>query len=84
LPSCAKSSVLACYPILSANVTLAATGEPLTQAYRIEKAGPIRVGIFGLVTTDAASYPAGREGIIISDEIETARKVIAVLWSKAD
>ena len=75
---------LARYPVLCANVTIAATGEPLTQAYRVERVGPIRVGIFGLVTTDAASYPAGREGVIVADGIETARKVVAVLRSRAD
>jgi 5'-nucleotidase/UDP-sugar diphosphatase len=75
---------LARYPVLCANVTLAATGQPLTQAYRVRRVGPIRVGIFGLVTTDAASYPAGREGVMISNEIETARKVVATLRSKAD
>ncbi len=75
---------LARYPVLCANVTLAATGETLTQAYRVERMGPVRAGIFGLVTREAASYPAGREGVVIADEIETARKVVAAFRSKAD
>jgi 2',3'-cyclic-nucleotide 2'-phosphodiesterase (5'-nucleotidase family) len=46
--------------------------------------GPIRIGVFGLVTSEAASYPAARQGVTISDEIETARKILAELRSQTD
>lgn len=72
------------YPILCSNVTFAADKKPLTPLYRIEQVGPVRVGIFGLVTKEAASYPAIREGLKIAGEAVTARKVVAKLRSKAD
>lgn len=79
-----KLITLARYPILCANATLKTTGEPLTKAYKIEKVGPVGVGIFGLVTAQAASYTAAQEGVTISDEIVTAQKIVAELRPKAD
>jgi 5'-nucleotidase/UDP-sugar diphosphatase len=79
-----KLITIARYPILCANATLTATGEPLTNAYKVEKVGPVRVGIFGLVTIEAESYTAAKEGVTISDEIVTAQKVTAELRPKAD
>jgi 5'-nucleotidase / UDP-sugar diphosphatase len=76
---------LARYPILCANTLLKATREPLARVYKVEQAGPVRVGIFGLVTAEARSYPAAREGVIITDAMKTAQKVVAKLRSeKAD
>lgn len=75
---------LAKYPIVCANAVETATGTPLTQAYRIERAGNVRVGVFGLLTREAASYPAAKEGVTILDEVETARKMVATLRSNAD
>jgi 2',3'-cyclic-nucleotide 2'-phosphodiesterase (5'-nucleotidase family) len=72
------------YPILCANALLKATGRPLTEPYRVVQVEHVRVGVFGLVTTEAATYPAAREGVIISDEVGTARKIVAELRSKAD
>jgi 5'-nucleotidase/UDP-sugar diphosphatase len=76
---------LARFPLFCANALLKVTKEPLTQAYRLEQAGPIRVGIFGLVTTETRSYPAAKEGVSIADPVRTARKVVAKLRrEKAD
>jgi 5'-nucleotidase/UDP-sugar diphosphatase len=76
---------LARFPLFCANALLKATKEPLTHEYQIEQAGPIRVGIFGLVTTEARSYPAAKEGVSIADPVRTARKVVARLRrDKAD
>jgi 5'-nucleotidase/UDP-sugar diphosphatase len=76
---------LARYPILCANALHKATKEPLAQLYQVEQAGPIRVGIFGLVTTEARSYPAAKEGVSIADPARTARRVVAKLRAeKAD
>ena len=72
------------YPILCANATIKATGEPLAQPYRVEQAGPVRIGIFGLVTTETAAYPAAREGVIIADAVKTAAKVVAQLRPRTD
>jgi 5'-nucleotidase / UDP-sugar diphosphatase len=72
------------YPVLCANAAIKATGEPLAQDYRIEKVGPVRVGVFGLVTREASSYPAAREGVSIHSEIETARRIVKALRPTAD
>jgi 5'-nucleotidase/UDP-sugar diphosphatase len=75
---------LARYQVLCANAVLKATGKPLAQAYRIEKVGPVRVGLFGLVTREASDYPAAKEGVYVHNEIATARKVVKALRSRAD
>jgi 2',3'-cyclic-nucleotide 2'-phosphodiesterase (5'-nucleotidase family) len=76
---------LARYPILCANALLRATKEPLTQSYRVEQTGPVRVGIFGLVTIETRSYPAAKEGVTITDPVRTAEKIVAKLRAeKAD
>ena len=76
---------LASYPILCANALLKATREPLARVYKVEQAGPVRVGIFGLVTVEARSYLAAREGVIIADAVRTARRIVAKLRTeKAD
>jgi 2',3'-cyclic-nucleotide 2'-phosphodiesterase (5'-nucleotidase family) len=76
---------LARFPILCANALLKTTKEPLAQVYRVEQAGPIRVGIFGLITSETRSYPAAKEGVSIADPVRTAEKVVARLHAeKAD
>ena len=76
---------LARCPVLCANTMLKATKEPLAQLYQVEQAGPIRVGIFGLVTIEVRSYPAAKEGVVIADPVRTARKVVTKLRAeKAD
>ncbi len=46
--------------------------------------GDVRVGIFGLVTREAATYPAAKEGVTIAPEIETARSMVAELRKASD
>jgi 5'-nucleotidase/UDP-sugar diphosphatase len=75
---------LAGYPILCANVVETSTGKLLTRAYTIESVGPLRVGVFGLTTREAATYPASREGLTFLDETDTARRMVATLRPKAD
>ena len=72
------------YPVLIANATDCASGRPLTPASRIERLGTLRVGVFGLTTHEAASYPAAKEGVDIADEVQAARKVVDSLRGKAD
>ncbi len=72
------------YPVLLANATDRATGKLLAPASRIEQLGALRVGIFGLVTHEAADYPAAKEGVDIADEIQTARKMVDSFKGKAD
>jgi 5'-nucleotidase/UDP-sugar diphosphatase len=76
---------LARYPILCANALLKATRGPLARVYKVEQVGAVRVGIFGLVTAEAASYPAAKEGVSIADAVRTAQRIVARLRSeKAD
>lgn len=72
------------YPILCANVTFTDNGRSLTPLYKIVQVGLLRVGIFGLVTKEARSFPAVQEGLEIEGEVATARKIAAKLRSKTD
>lgn len=71
------------YPILCANA-VESSGRLLTKDYEIKEIGPIKIGIFGLVTREASTYPAAKEGVTISNEIDTARRMAAALREEAD
>lgn len=72
------------YPILCANAIDNSTGAPLTRASEIRELGPLKIGLFGLVTRSTSTYPAAREGIAISGEVETSRRMVKALRPKAD
>jgi len=72
------------YPILCANAVESETGNPLTKEYEILKVGPVRIGVFGLLTHSAASYPAAKEGVKITGEITAARRMVQKLRPQAD
>jgi len=72
------------YPVLCANAIEDSTGRPLTQASEIRDVGPLKIGIFGLVTRETAGYLATREGITILDEIDTAKRMVSSLRRNAD
>ena len=72
------------YPILCANVAFTDNGWSLTPLFKIEQVESLRVGIFGLVTKEARSFPAVQEGLEIEGEVATARKIAAKLRSKTD
>jgi 2',3'-cyclic-nucleotide 2'-phosphodiesterase (5'-nucleotidase family) len=72
------------YPLLLANATLKSTGAPLLPPSRIERVGPVRVALFGLVTREAQGYPAGKDGVVIADEVETAKAIVPKLRAEAD
>ena len=72
------------YQLLCANLTDRATGQPLLPASVVRRVGGARVAVFGLITRDAASYPAGKEAFEVANEIETARRTVAALRRKAD
>jgi len=72
------------HPVLMANAVDRATKRPLGQPWRVEKIGSVRVGLFGLITREAATYQAAREGVDILDEIATAKDVVAALRKQAD
>ncbi|HSK11081.1 MAG TPA: bifunctional UDP-sugar hydrolase/5'-nucleotidase [Vicinamibacterales bacterium] len=70
--------------LLCANLTERATGLPLVPPFVIRNVGPVRVGVFGLITRSAASYPAGKEAFAVADEVTTARQVLATLRRQVD
>lgn len=72
------------YQLLSANTTDRQSGRPLTQPFVIRRVGAVRIGLFGLTTHEAATYPAGKEAVDVADEVQAARKMVAALRPRAD
>jgi 5'-nucleotidase / UDP-sugar diphosphatase len=75
---------MAKYQVVCANVSDRATAKPIAQPYVIRNVGPVRVAVFGLLTKEAATYPAGKEAFDVADEVATAKQMAAQLQSKAD
>jgi 5'-nucleotidase / UDP-sugar diphosphatase len=75
---------LAKYPLLCANATLTASGRRLLPASRVETVNGVRIGLFGLITREAGTYQAGKEGVAIADEVKTAAELSAALHKVAD
>jgi 2',3'-cyclic-nucleotide 2'-phosphodiesterase (5'-nucleotidase family) len=71
------------FPILCANAVETATGKPLVPASTIRELGPLKIGIFGLLTRSSSVYPAAKEGVTIAEEIETAQRMVKVLRPEA-
>ena len=72
------------FPVICANAVDSKSGAPLTEEYRIVQAGPVKVGIFGLLTGATNGYPATREGIKITGELTAARRMVKTLAGLAD
>ena len=75
---------LARYPVVCANLTIRDTGQPFVPPYLIRSIGPLKIAVFGLVTTEARAYPATRQGLAIADETICAGRMAAALKHKAD
>ncbi|MDW8289454.1 MAG: bifunctional UDP-sugar hydrolase/5'-nucleotidase [Armatimonadota bacterium] len=75
---------MAQFPIVCANVLDASTKQPLLKPYEILRVEGARVAVFGLVTESTRGYPATREGIEITDALETARQLVPQLREQAD
>jgi 5'-nucleotidase/UDP-sugar diphosphatase len=72
------------FPILCANAVEESTGALLIRGSEIRRLGPLKIGIFGIVTRSASRYPAAREGIAISDEVTASRHMVQALRPEAD
>ena len=72
------------FQLVGANARDRATGQPLVPPFVVRNVGPVRVGVFGLLTREAASYPAAKASVDVADELETARKIVAALRPQAD
>ncbi len=75
---------LAEFPMLCANAVLKDGGRPLAKPYVIQNIGPLRVALFGLLTREARAYPAARQGVIVSDPLESAQRMAERLKTHAD
>lgn len=72
------------FPLVCANSIDKSTGKPLVQPFVIKRLGRLRVGIFGIITREAGTYPAGKEALQVTDEIEAARATVATLRPQVD
>jgi 5'-nucleotidase/UDP-sugar diphosphatase len=71
------------FPVLCANALDAATGKPLVPPSVIREVGPLKIGIFGLLTREAGRYQAGKEGVTVTSELEAARRMVTDLRREA-
>lgn len=72
------------YPVLCANAMETSTGKPLTPTSVIREIGGLKIGIFGILTHEAATYQASKDGVTVAGEIETAQSMTKALRSEAD
>ncbi len=72
------------FPLICSNLTENITGQPLARISEIRNVGPVRVGIFGLLTREASRYPAAKDNLTIADEIQTASRMAGALRRQAD
>jgi 5'-nucleotidase / UDP-sugar diphosphatase len=70
------------YPVLCANAD--GISSDLVRESEIREVGPIKIAIFGLVTRSAGRYQAAMEGVKISGELETAKRMVSSLRPRAD
>jgi 5'-nucleotidase / UDP-sugar diphosphatase len=71
-------------PLLLANAVDRASQKPLGQVYRIERVGAVRIGLFALLTKEAGTYPAAKEGVDVLDPVTTAKGIVETLRKQAD
>jgi 5'-nucleotidase / UDP-sugar diphosphatase len=72
------------FPLLCANVTGKADGKPLYRPYLIKEIAGAKIAFFGLVTYDARTYPAAREGLDMEQPIAVAKRLVPELRRQAD
>ena len=83
------------FPILSANVVLKDTGQPLLAPYAIVEVAGLRVGILGLTNANAGDFATPyrelgamsaslRDQVEILDPVEAARRYLPEIASEAD
>ncbi len=72
------------FPVLCANAVENATGRTLTQASLVRELGPMKLGIFGITAREVGGYRAGKDGVSVLEEIDTARRMVNTLRTRAD
>lgn len=75
----AKQIAAAQFPFLAANITKG--GVPAFLQYTVKQVGGLRVGIFGITTSDTPikAHPLKVAGYEFSDEIQAAKNTVALL-----
>jgi 2',3'-cyclic-nucleotide 2'-phosphodiesterase (5'-nucleotidase family) len=71
------------FPILCANAIDNAANKPLVPPSVIRQVGPVKVGVFGLVTRESSTYPAARDSVTIGQEIDTSKQMVKALRPEA-
>lgn len=71
------------FPVLCANAIEVSTGKPLTAPSVLRDLGRLKVGLFGLLIRGAGQYQAGKEGVTVTDELETAQRMVKTLRPEA-
>ncbi|MCX6360868.1 MAG: bifunctional UDP-sugar hydrolase/5'-nucleotidase [Armatimonadetes bacterium] len=79
-----KLGASARYPLLCANLVETETGKTVFQPYAIRQVGQARVAFLGLLTQEARTYPAAKEGLTVRSPITTARQFVPELRRAAD
>jgi 2',3'-cyclic-nucleotide 2'-phosphodiesterase (5'-nucleotidase family) len=72
------------YQLVCANAVYRDSGASLLPKSVVRTIGELKVGIFGLVIRESGNYQAGKEGILVQDELEAARRTVAELRRTAD
>jgi 5'-nucleotidase len=79
-----KLIALTRYQLVCANAVYRNTGEPLLPKFVVRPVGDLRVGVFGLLIRESGNYQAGKEGVLVQDEIEAARQAVTELRRTSD
>lgn len=70
-------------PVIASNIAVKATGAPVpyVKPFMVKKVGGVKVGIFGVITTQMKrlSFEKNIAGIEFQPEVEAARKAVAAL-----
>ena len=72
------------FPWLSANTRLSKDGSPAFPEYLVREVGGLRVGLLGLTTPNIPNWEpeANRPGLKWEDPVETAKRLVPVLYGK--
>lgn len=68
------------FPFVISNVEM--DGKLLGEEYLVKQVDGIKVGLFGLTTSNTANLSVGAKGLVFKDEVETARRMVKLLKEK--
>ena len=68
------------FPFVVSNVEM--NGKLLGEEYLVKQVDGIKVGLFGLTTSNTANLSVGAKGLVFKDEVETARNMVKLLQEK--